>query len=149
MAKDKTELEVLFPEKKVATNMGYIEVRPFSFGLLGKLSPILNDLGTAIRFENGSAEVDFGVLLYLLSRDGCAALHTLVMACTDAQDKEQIDGLDAESTVALISAIWEVCINDFLQKVTAKMAPPQPKTSSPERSPISSVEASPSQISAA
>lgn len=129
----KTELEILYPEKRIPTNMGWIEVRPFTLGMIGKLGGVLGDIGSAIKFTDGRVEIDFAVLLYLLGRDEAQALKTVLKAASNIED-EQFEGLDAESSIELLSKVWEVSLNPFFMRLGDRLAKKTPATPPPDSS---------------
>jgi hypothetical protein len=132
MAK-KSELEILYPEKRIPTNMGWIEVRPFTLGMIGRLGGVLGDIGSAIKFTDGRTEIDFAVLLYLLGRDEAQALRTVLKAASDIND-EQLENLDADSSIELLSKVWEISLNPFFKKLGDRLVKKPPETPPPESS---------------
>jgi hypothetical protein len=110
------ELEVLLPQgKQVSIKNANITITPFKFGELPKvfkaIEPISNVLFSAV--NGGSNQI--GIISSILAQGGDNVLDLMVIG--SRQPREWIEQLEMDEGVDLLTAILEVNVGFFVQKV--------------------------------
>lgn len=136
MAKtQQTEVEILFPERKVGD---YI-VKPFTFGQVGAalriMTPYLAGVDLSVA-EFSLSSINLSILMYAVTEGDCAGAFELVSMAT-GENVEHIKGLDAVTGFDLLQATWDVAIAPTFDLFKKKFQPEKPKVPPASPQPLS------------
>lgn len=126
MAKtQQTEVEILFPERKVGD---YI-VKPFTFGQVGAalriMTPYLAGVDLSAK-EFSLKSINLPILMYAMTEGDCAGVFELISMGT-GENIEHVKGLPPDVGFDLLQAVWEVSIQPTFELFKKKFQPEKPE----------------------
>lgn len=120
-----SEIEVLFPERKV----GNYTVKPFTFGQIGAALRIMTPYLAGIDLSAGEFSIEsinLPVLMYAMTEGDCAGVFELVAMAT-GEPLEDIKALPSAEGFDLLQGVWEVAIAPTFELFKKKFPKVEPK----------------------
>ena len=122
MTDQKSESDILFPEKEIKLGGKVYAFKPFNFGASGKAIKLLAPLSYALDIRQDEAgtirmgQISFATLLSTISENDCEAIFTLISLSCGVPVAE-IEALPTDEGMTLFLLTYEVAIKPLFQSL--------------------------------